>query len=83
MTLTEIAPGGFGRNLVLKENYTFLVANEAAAVLGGEHGLYSRDTRYLSRYAWSVGWPEAGDDREAQLLLEHSPGLTAALSTWP
>lgn len=73
MTLTEIAPGGFGRNLVLKENYTFLVANEAAAVLGGEHGLYSRDTRYLSRYAWSVGWPEAGDDREAQLLLEHSP----------
>ncbi len=73
MTRVEIAPGGFGRNLVLKENYTFLVANEAAAVRGGEHGLYSRDTRYLSRYAWSVGWPATGEDREAQLLLEHSP----------
>lgn len=73
MTVTEIAPNQFGRNLVLKENYTFLVANEAAAVQGGEHGLYSRDTRYLSRYAWSVGWDESTDAREAQLLLDDSP----------
>lgn len=42
----------FTENLVLKENYTFLVAGEDAMVAGGEHGLYNRDTRFLSRYCW-------------------------------
>ncbi|NLG08301.1 MAG: amylo-alpha-1,6-glucosidase [Deinococcales bacterium] len=54
----------FGRNLVLKENWTFLVASRQGAVNGGERGLYSRDTRYLSRYRWRT-------DRLSQLLLLH------------
>ncbi len=66
MTLTEIAAVDFTKNLVLKENYTFLVADEVAEIGGGERGLYSRDTRYLSRYVWRF-------DRPAQQLLNHSP----------
>jgi len=66
MTLTEIASVDFTKNLVLKENYTFLVADEVAEIGGGERGLYSRDTRYLSRYMWRF-------DRPAQQLLNHSP----------
>lgn len=56
----------FSDNLVMKENYTFLVADDRGDVDGGERGLYSRDTRYLSRYRWRL-------DRPAQLLLAHSP----------
>jgi len=56
----------FTKNLVLKENYTFLVADEAAEVMGGERGLYSRDTRFLSRYLWRFSRP-------AQQLLNYSP----------
>lgn len=66
MKMTEIAPMDFTKNVVLKENYTFLVADEAAEVKGGERGLYSRDTRYLSRYLWHLSRP-------AQQLLNHSP----------
>ncbi len=54
------------RNVVLKENYTFLVADEGAQVQGGEHGLYNRDTRFLSHYAWNLG---AG----TQALVIHTP----------
>ena len=43
------------KNVVLKENYTFLVADEGGQLQGGEHGLYNRDTRFLSRYVWAFG----------------------------
>ncbi len=57
----------FGRNIVLKENYTFFVGDEDAQIRGGtERGLYNRDTRFLSRYAWSF-------DRETQMLRAYSP----------
>ncbi len=42
----------FVDNLVLKENYTFLVADSEGMLTGGEHGVYNRDTRMLSRYMW-------------------------------
>ena len=56
----------FQTNIVLKENYTFLVADADGAVLGGEKGLYDRDTRFLSRYAWNLG-------QGFQTLLLHTP----------
>lgn len=56
----------FNKNRVLKENYTFLVSDADVQVRSGEHGLYHRDTRYLSRYQWSFG-------REVQTLLQYSP----------
>ncbi len=43
----------FTENLVLKENYTFLVAGSDGMVRTGEDGLYNRDTRFLSRYGWT------------------------------
>jgi len=49
----------FTNNSVLKEHYTFLVADADAQVRTGEHGLYNRDTRLLSLYAWS--WTSAGE----------------------
>ncbi len=55
----------FSKNLVLKENYTFVVADGAGMVTGGERGLYNRDTRFLSRYAWTF-------DRPTQVLLAHT-----------
>ena len=55
----------FTKNVVLKENYTFIVADAAGMVSGGERGLYNRDTRFLSRYAWRF-------DRDTQVLLAHS-----------
>ena len=42
----------FRRNVVLKEHYTFLVADEEGHARSGEHGLYNRDTRLLRRYGW-------------------------------
>ena len=54
------------KNTVLKENYTFFVGDEQGRVAGGERGLYSKDTRFLSRYLWSFG---AG----ASTLTAHSP----------
>lgn len=56
----------FSKNVVLKENYTFLVADAAGQITGGEHGLYNRDTRFLSRYDWSLG-------EDVQALLIHAP----------
>lgn len=44
----------FRRNVVLKEDTTFFVADDLGAANGGEHGLFERDTRFLSRYAWSL-----------------------------
>src|SRR5690606_13847429 len=35
-----------------KENYTFVVADAEGMITSGEHGLYNRDTRFLSRYGW-------------------------------
>ncbi len=56
----------FSKNVVLKENYTFLVADAAGQIAGGEHGVYNRDTRFLNRYNWSLG-------EEVQALLIHTP----------
>ncbi|MFW6075374.1 MAG: glycogen debranching N-terminal domain-containing protein, partial [Chloroflexota bacterium] len=40
-------------NLVLKENYTFVVLDAHGAVRpGGEHGLYNLDTRFVAGYEW-------------------------------
>lgn len=55
-----------GRSVVLKENYTFLVADATGEVGAGEEGLYNRDTRYLSRYSWRLS-------EDAQQLLIHYP----------
>jgi glycogen debranching enzyme len=44
----------FSHNVVLKEHYTFFVGDAAGHARGGEHGLYNRDTRLLSRYAWRL-----------------------------
>jgi len=63
-------PMDFRRNVVLKENYTFLVADADGMVAGGEKGLYDRDTRFLSRYAWDLG-------EGVQTLLVHAPRLDA------
>ena len=54
------------KDVVLKENYTFLVADAAGQITGGEHGLYNRDTRFLDRYCWSLG-------EDIQALLVYSP----------
>ncbi len=56
----------FTKNVVLKEHYTFLVADADGQVAGGERGLYHRDTRYLHRYAWRFG-------DGVQTLLAHTP----------
>lgn len=42
-------------SIVLKENYTFLVTDADGYTDAPEHGLYSQDTRYLSRYRWEYG----------------------------
>ncbi len=55
----------FSKNLVLKENHTFFVGDLSGLVMGGEHGLYNRDTRFLNVYAWHL------DD--FQTLLVHTP----------
>jgi glycogen debranching enzyme len=59
----------FRHNAVLKEHYTFLVADEEGQAVGGEHGLYNRDTRLLRRYAWRWLAP----DGEFQTLVAESP----------
>src|SRR5690554_4271720 len=56
----------FTENLVLKENYTFLVAGDDGMVRTGEQGLYNRDTRFLNRYAWTFG-------TGLQLLVSETP----------
>lgn len=59
----------FVENLVLKENYTFVVADADGMITGGEHGLYNRDTRMLSRYAWR--WRVG--ERELRSLVVETP----------
>ncbi len=55
------------KDIVLKENYTFLVADSNACIGGGdEHGIYNRDTRFLNRYEWVF-------DRSMQTLYISSP----------
>ncbi len=54
------------KDVVLKENYTFFVADESGQVAGGEHGLYNRDTRFLDRYEWGFG-------EGVQALVMHTP----------
>ena len=56
----------FQNNIVLKENYSFLVADARGDIDGGEKGLYDRDTRFLSRYEWGLGGG-------FQTLLAHTP----------
>jgi glycogen debranching enzyme len=56
----------FTKNKVLKENYTFLVADENGQVHGSEYGFYDRDTRFLSQYAWNFG-------SNVSTLVSHSP----------
>jgi glycogen debranching enzyme len=56
----------FSKNIVLKENYTYLVADSEGQINGGERGLCNRDTRFLSRYEWQF-------DKPLQLLMSHTP----------
>ncbi|MFO7547009.1 MAG: glycogen debranching N-terminal domain-containing protein [Trueperaceae bacterium] len=60
----------FRRNVVLKEDATFFVADEHGRADGGEHGLFDRDTRFLSRYAWTF---LDGDGQALQTLLSETP----------
>lgn len=59
------------RNIVLKENYTFLVTDADGNISSGERGLYSYDTRFLQCLFWRF----SGDvDLGAfQTLVAHSP----------
>jgi glycogen debranching enzyme len=56
------------KNTVLKENYTFYVADENGHVttVSSERGLFNRDTRFLKRYEWTM-------DKELQTLVTHYP----------
>ncbi len=61
----------FTENLVLKEHYTFLVADQAGQVEGGERGLYDHDTKFLSRYSWS--WAARGQQLMALAVATPRP----------
>jgi glycogen debranching enzyme len=56
------------KNTVLKENYTFLVADEDGQITTSslERGLFNRDTRFLKRYEWTM-------DKPLQTLVTHYP----------
>jgi len=54
------------KDVVLKENYSFCVADDSGQVRSGEHGLYNRDTRFLNRYVWEF-------EGDYQALLIHTP----------
>ncbi len=56
------------KNTVLKENYTFFVADENGQITteSGERGLFNRDTRFLKRYEWTM-------DKPLQTLVTHYP----------
>ena len=60
----------FSHNVVLKEHYTFFVGDAGGRAQSGEHGLYNRDTRMLSRYAWRL-LPSGGG--AFQTLVATSP----------
>jgi glycogen debranching enzyme len=53
-------------NTVLKENYTFFVANADGNTSSSEHGFYHRDTRLLKIYAWEFG-------AQVHSLVRHAP----------
>ena len=61
----------FTENLVLKEHYTFLVADLGGQVEGGERGLYDHDTKFLSRYSWS--WASRGQHLMALAVATPRP----------
>ncbi len=42
---------------VLKENETFVVFDASGGCTSKAHGVYRRDTRYLSDYSWTVAGP--------------------------
>lgn len=50
---------------VLKENDIYLVADAQYRISGSEAGVYRRDTRFLSRYLWTL------DGDAPQPLLQH------------
>ncbi|THF85573.1 amylo-alpha-1,6-glucosidase [Deinococcus sp. KSM4-11] len=52
---------------VLKENDIYLVADAEYRIGSAEAGVYRRDTRFLSRYAWTL------DGDAPQALLLHAP----------
>ena len=56
------------KNTVLKENYTFYVAdgNGHVTTESSERGLFNRDTRFLKRYEWTM-------DKPLQTLVTHYP----------
>jgi glycogen debranching enzyme len=56
------------KNTVLKENYTFFVADENGQITTAsiERGLFNRDTRFLKRYEWTM-------DKPLQTLVTHYP----------
>ena len=56
----------FSKNSVLKENYSFFVGDTNGFITGNEHGLYNRDTRFLSHYKWAF-------PVNTQTLLNYSP----------
>ena len=60
----------FRDNVVLKEHFTFLVADADGQADRGVHGLYNRDTRLLKRYAWR--WLASGE-HAFQTLVAESP----------
>ena len=39
----------------LKENTMYLVADDRGQIIGGEGGLYDRDTRFISHLEWQIG----------------------------
>ncbi len=61
------------KDVVLKENYTFLVADAAGQITAGEHGVYNRDTRFLNRYSWSLG-----EDVQALMIYTPRPDTLSA-----
>ncbi len=58
------------RNIVIKENRTFWIADPAGQASSNEHGLYTSDTRVLADYRWNLS--------EAPVLLQtHSTRMDA------
>lgn len=66
----------FSDNTVLKEHYTFFVGDANGQMEDGEHGLYNRDTRMLSRYRWR--WSSAGQALRPLLTASPRPDLLQA-----
>lgn len=54
------------QTIVMKTHYTFFVGDRDGQIQAGEHGLFNRDTRFLSRYRWHL----ASDAPLATLVAE-------------